>query len=112
MSEADREQRQRLIDEYYDHRQDRDLRRPAGSRPRFDDLVNDQPILLAEDALAKGLVDTLARWDAVEDVVKALEGRIEEPGQAGPLAAGLAAPGPRLARGLRARGHRGEIVPE
>jgi protease-4 len=75
MSEADREQRQRLVDEYYALAKSEICAARGLSAEAFDKLVNEEPILLAETALEKGLVDTLARWDAVKDVVKALEGK-------------------------------------
>jgi protease-4 len=75
MSEADREQRQRLVDEYYALAKTEICAGRGLSAQAFDDIVNNHPILLGEDALAKGLVDTLARWDAVEDIVKSLEGK-------------------------------------
>jgi protease-4 len=75
MSEADREQRQRLVDEYYHVAKSEICASRSISGVEFDRLVNEQLILLPEEALALGLVDTLARADAFEDVAKALEGK-------------------------------------
>jgi protease IV len=74
MSEADREQRQRLVDEYYNLARSEICASRHISTGEFDRLVNEQPILLPEEALKLGLVDTLARADAFKDVVKGLEG--------------------------------------
>jgi protease-4 len=74
MSEADREQRQRLVDEYYSLAKTEVCATGRITGEEFDRLVAEQPILLPEEALAKGLVDTLARADAFPDVIKALEG--------------------------------------
>ncbi len=62
MSEKDREQRKKLVDEFYE------LARMEISRARnlteadFDDIVNNEVIFTSQDALKKGLVDSLARW--------------------------------------------------
>ncbi len=65
MSDADREQRQRIVDVVYD------LWRGAISTSRdfspddFDDIVNEKGWLVPSEAMATGLVDTLARWDGL-----------------------------------------------
>ena len=75
MSEPDREQRQQAIDEYYRVAK-ADICEARHIDPaEFDRMVNEQPIFMPKDALEKGLVDTLARWDAADEVVKALEGK-------------------------------------
>ncbi len=67
MSAADREQRQRIVDVAYTvWRQGiasgRDLRDDA-----YDELVDENGWLPANEALAAGLVDTLGRWDGLID---------------------------------------------
>jgi protease-4 len=75
MSDADREQRQAIVDDIYDVIRS-DVSRSRGFTPqRFDDLVNNTAIFMAKTARDNGLVDTLGRWDAVEDAVKSLEGK-------------------------------------
>jgi len=75
MSDADREQLQAIIDDMYDVIK-ADVSSSRGFTPeRFDDLVNNTAIFMAKTAIENGLVDTLGRWDAVEDVVKSLEGK-------------------------------------
>jgi protease-4 len=70
MSEADREQRQALVDDMYAVAK-KDISEGRGmSGERFDALVDTRIVLTAEDALKEGLVDTLARWTAIDDVLK------------------------------------------
>ncbi|MFH1219654.1 MAG: S49 family peptidase [Candidatus Eisenbacteria bacterium] len=85
MSEGDREQRQRLVDEYYRVAKSEICAARAISPVEFDRLVNEETILLPADALKLGLVDTLARWDAAEDVIKSLEGKKKKTVTAGSL---------------------------
>ncbi len=70
MSEADREQRQRLVDEYYriaksDICQSRDF-----SSEEFEKFVNEFAIFSAQDAMRYRLVDSLGRWDTVNEIIK------------------------------------------
>ncbi len=74
MSDADREQRQKLVNDYYRLAKD-DISAARGfSSEQFDNMVDNEVVFLPEDALAKGLVDTLGRWETVKDVIKKLEG--------------------------------------
>ncbi|RJP71291.1 MAG: signal peptide peptidase SppA [Ignavibacteriales bacterium] len=74
MSEADKEQRQKLIDNNYELAR-KDICEGRNFSPeQFDNYVNNYGILLANTALENKLVDTLARWDAVPDIIKNLEG--------------------------------------
>ena len=74
MSDADREQRQKLVDEYYKLAKNEICEARKMSQEAFDKLVNEDVIFLSQEARDKGLVDTLARWDAVKDIIKTLEG--------------------------------------
>lgn len=69
MSEADREQRQKLVDDLYALVKEEVGRGRNIPAERFEELVNDSVFFLAKDALTLGLVDTLARWDEVENIV-------------------------------------------
>ncbi|MGH2569215.1 MAG: signal peptide peptidase SppA [Bacteroidota bacterium] len=74
MSDADREQRQKLVDDSYALAKS-DICEARGFSPdQFDALVNNEMVFLPQDALAKGLVDTLGRWETVKEVIKQLEG--------------------------------------
>jgi len=74
MSDADREQRQKLVDDFYrlakaDICQGRNL--PSDT---FDRMVNDDVLFLPQDAVEKKLVDTLGRWEEVKTMIERLEG--------------------------------------
>lgn len=63
MSEADREQRQRIVDVIYATVID-GVAAGRGLQARaVDALVDDKAVILPEEALAAGLVDGIARWD-------------------------------------------------
>jgi len=73
MSAADREQRQKLVDDYFTLAKD-DICASRGFAPdRFDAMVNTEVVYTSNDALSKGLVDTLGRWGTVQEVIKNLE---------------------------------------
>jgi protease IV len=73
MSEADREQRQRLIDHYYELVRS-DVTASRGlSGDEFDRLVDEVGVFLPGHALEYGLVDTLGRWDEVRDIAAQFE---------------------------------------
>ncbi len=74
MSKADSIQWQSLIDEYYKIAKDDICKGRNISPVKFDSLVNDQTIFLANDALKAGLVDAIGRWDEVKKMVKDLDG--------------------------------------
>lgn len=74
MSAADREQRQKMVDEFYglvraDVCEGRNL-----THEQFDAFVDEHPLFLPHEAIEKGLVDTLGRWDDVKTVIERLEG--------------------------------------
>ena len=73
MSEADKEQRQKLLDDNYDLALKEICEGRNISPKGFDKIVNEFGALLAQGALEKKLVDTLARWDAVAEVIKKIE---------------------------------------
>jgi protease-4 len=74
MSEADREQRQALIDDIYGTWKDEICRSRNLAAARFDEIVNNDFALLPEQAVSYGLVDTLGRWETVKEMMKKLEG--------------------------------------
>jgi protease-4 len=74
MSEADREQRQKYIDDLYAQtRREIGEGRQFGAE-RFDQMVNDEVIFLPEEAVQKRLVDTLGRWTEVKAIVEKYAG--------------------------------------
>jgi protease-4 len=74
MSAGDREQKQKYIDDIYaatkaDISEGR--KQIAG---RYDQIVDDDILFLAKDAVAQGLADTLGRWDEREKILAGLTG--------------------------------------
>jgi protease-4 len=74
MSDADREQRQKLVDDNYKLAKTDICASRGFSVERFDAMINNEVAYIASDAVEKGLVDTLGRWETVEQVIKNLEG--------------------------------------
>jgi protease-4 len=75
MSAADREQWQALVDAFYRLAKEEICVSRNLTPARFDSLVNQGIVYLPEEALARGLVDTLGRWESVKDVITRLEGK-------------------------------------
>jgi len=63
MSEADREQRQRIVDVIYEEIRSAVTSGRQLSDEQFDALVDDKSMLLPSEAVAAGLVDATSRWD-------------------------------------------------
>lgn len=85
MSDADSVQRQKIVDDYY-RLAKYDICQGRNMQPdKFDQLVNDVTLLLPDDAIKEGLVDTVARWEAVTEMIKKLEGEEESIVSAGSL---------------------------
>lgn len=72
MSEADREQNQAFIDDWYELTRSETCEARGFEPAAFDSLVNNESYFLAEQALAAGLVDTLARWSEKDDVIRSI----------------------------------------
>jgi protease-4 len=75
MSEADREQWRAIVDDMYETART-DICESRGIAPaEFDRMVNEEVLFLPEEAMERGLVDSLGRWDVVENTIKTLEGK-------------------------------------
>ncbi|MBI5474236.1 MAG: signal peptide peptidase SppA [Ignavibacteriae bacterium] len=74
MSDADREQNQKLVDDLYAQAKAEICEGRKLTAAQFDTLVNQDVMFLPQDALAKGLVDTLGRWEEVKTMIERLEG--------------------------------------
>ena len=74
MSEGDREQRQKLMNDLYELIKSEicDSRKIAPEK--FDELVNESFLFMPKEALSIGLVDALGRWDEVKNMIKKIEG--------------------------------------
>ena len=70
LSAADREQFQALADDAYALVRDDIVRSGRLSGDQFNDLVNSRPVLMAREARARGLVDTLLRWDGIREFLE------------------------------------------
>jgi protease-4 len=70
MSDADREQRQKLVDDLYAVTKDEIVATGRISAVQYDSLVNNKVLVLAAEMRTMGLVDTVARWEAVEQMLK------------------------------------------
>jgi protease-4 len=75
MSDADREQRQELVNAYYRLAKEEISAARGFSHDQFDAMVNTEMVFLPQHALERKLVDTLGRWETVKEVIKQLEGK-------------------------------------
>ncbi|MBX3044046.1 MAG: signal peptide peptidase SppA [Candidatus Kapabacteria bacterium] len=69
-SAGDREQRQRIVDEWYELVKNDVSNSRKSISGNFDNLVNDELGYLAKDALDKKLVDKLDRWNNIKKFMK------------------------------------------
>ena len=74
MSDADREQRQALVDEYYNTAKANVAASRGISASEFDKWIDEITIISPSVAMEEGMVDTLGSWEDVKDVVTSLEG--------------------------------------
>jgi protease-4 len=74
MSDADREQRQALVDQYYRTMTDDVAASREVSNETIDRWIDDVTVVLPRQALDAGMVDVLGRWEDVKDVIKEIEG--------------------------------------
>ncbi len=63
MSDADREQRQRIVDVIYETLRDGTAKSRNLSQEELDGIIDEMGEMLTSDALAEGLIDASARWD-------------------------------------------------
>lgn len=74
-SEADREQRQRLVDEFYDIARKDICEGRNFSQEQFDRLVDSLFAYLPDEALKLNLADTLGRWNDISKIIEYYEGK-------------------------------------
>ena len=72
MSEGEREQLQRMVDVLYEHARSQITASRGITFDEFDRIVDELAAVRAADARRLGLVDTLARWDAVGEILREL----------------------------------------
>ncbi len=75
MSEADREQRQAYIDDWYELVRQDICQARNWTLEKFDKFVDEELFFLPNRAIEMGLADTLARWSAIDDILKNFTGR-------------------------------------
>ncbi len=75
MSEADREQRQALVDQYYATMREGLAAGRGVSEETVDRWINDEVLFTGQSALAENLVDELGRWDELKESVNKTERR-------------------------------------
>ncbi len=63
MSDADREQRQRIVDVIYETLRDDTAQSRNLSEDQFDGIIDEMGELVTREALESGLIDASARWD-------------------------------------------------
>ncbi len=74
MSEADSIQWKAIIDAYYGVAMDGICRSRNMQPEKFDSLVNETALFLPSAALRSNLVDTLARWENINEIIRGYEG--------------------------------------
>lgn len=74
-SEADKEQRQRLVDEYYDIARKDICEGRNFTHSHFDRLVDSLIAYLPDEALSLNLADTLGRWSDISKIIQSFEGK-------------------------------------
>ena len=70
MSDADREQRQKLIEDWYDIAKLDICEARNLTSEQFDTLINNEVFFLPNQAIQSGLVDLIGRWEVVMELVK------------------------------------------
>lgn len=74
MSEGDKEQRNRILDEYYELIKSEICKTRNFTPEKFDSLLNRVASFMPAEALRLGLVDTLARWDKMDGIIRTIHG--------------------------------------
>lgn len=74
MSQGDKEQRQEIIDDYYGLLRSEICKARHFTPEKFDSLLNHVAVFIPDEALKLGLVDTLARWDKMDGIIKTING--------------------------------------
>ncbi len=75
MSEADREQLQAYVDDWYELTRSDVCTARKISPEQFDKFVDEEVFFMADHALAAGLVDTLARWSDIDGIIAKATGK-------------------------------------
>jgi protease-4 len=74
MSDAQREQLQEFVDDWYEHTRAGICESRSVSQSEFDSIINNEGFIPAAQAVKLSLVDTLARWSDISGIVQKLDG--------------------------------------
>ena len=74
MSDTDREQIMNLVNNNYTLAKNEIIKERALSGEKFDELVNEKTVFMAEEALEEKLIDEIARWDKIGEIIEKMEG--------------------------------------
>jgi len=77
MSDADREQRQEIVDGWYEHTKEEISKSRHLSFAEFDDILNNKIFLNPKLALEKGLIDKIGRWSYVEKIMNEYDSKFK-----------------------------------
>lgn len=75
MSEGDKEQLQKLVDDWYNNSRKEICESRNLTHSKFDSLVNNNLFYSPEDCIQAGLIDTVGRWNNLEDIIKKIDGK-------------------------------------
>ncbi len=75
MSDEDREQRQKLVDNLYGFVKEDIISGRGFTEEHYETLVNEKFYFTAEMALELGLADRLGRWDDINDIINEADGK-------------------------------------
>ncbi|MCX6153341.1 MAG: signal peptide peptidase SppA [Candidatus Kapabacteria bacterium] len=73
MSDGDREQLQKLIDDWYSITRNDICKAKSMTEAQFDSLVNQKIFYMAKECIEKKLVDTTGRWENIDEIIKKIE---------------------------------------
>lgn len=74
MSEGDREQRQALVDDWYEEVKSEITQSRNLTGEKYDELINKKVFFTAQEALDLKLIDKVARWDSLDAAIRKDDG--------------------------------------
>lgn len=75
MSEADRQQLQDYVDDWYELTRSEVCEARKLTPDKFDEIINEEGYFMPDIAIEIGLVDSLARWSAIDGIIKSVTGK-------------------------------------
>lgn len=77
MSEGDREQRQKIIDDWYATTKEEICKSRNFSEDEFEGIVNGEMVYMPETALEKKMIDKIGRWTNIDKLVRGLSQEVD-----------------------------------